>query len=495
MAYIINKTNGTQLTVVEDGTIDQSTDLKLVGKNYAGYGEIQNENFVALLENFSSAQQPGRPLAGQMWFDSSSSKLKFYDGAKFRTTGGAEVSGSQPAGLTEGDFWWDQTNKQLYANTGDGGFVLIGPQSTGESVSQFVTTEVRDTLGDTKTVLRAVVNDVTIFVISDVQFTVDTSSLDPSDTSFQGYDVIRQGITLRNTTDTTGGVTSGAHRFWGTATNALKLGGVDASNFVVSTTGQDSIFSTPARFQTTDGISVGPSNELQMKVDNTNGILTNTVGDNIEFRVTSGQSELTIAKVIPTGLIPNATVTYDLGTSALKWRTVYADSFDGLATASTAIRLSGTNYPGALDQTANTTALRDSSGNITANLFQGIATQARYADLAENYTTESEYPVGTVVGVCVHEDHEMALATPTSVVAGVISENPAYLMNADAEGQAVALKGRVPVRVIGEVKKGDKVFVDQDGLASVEGQGDLVGIALESNAEISEKLVECFLKV
>src|SRR6056300_970207 len=101
MAYIINRTNGTQLTIVEDGTIDQSTDLKLVGKNYAGYGEIQNENFVALLENFSSAQQPGRPLAGQIWFDSSNSKLKFYDGAKFRTTGGAEVSVAQPAGLTE----------------------------------------------------------------------------------------------------------------------------------------------------------------------------------------------------------------------------------------------------------------------------------------------------------------------------------------------------------------------------------------------------------
>ena len=89
MAYIINRTNGTQLTVVEDGTIDQTTDLKLVGKNYAGYGEIQNENLVALLENFASGQQPTRAIAGQIWFDSTSSKLKFYDGTKFRTTGGA----------------------------------------------------------------------------------------------------------------------------------------------------------------------------------------------------------------------------------------------------------------------------------------------------------------------------------------------------------------------------------------------------------------------
>ena len=54
MAYVINLTNGGSLVTVEDGTIDQSTSLKLVGKNYAGYGEIQNENFIHLLENFSS---------------------------------------------------------------------------------------------------------------------------------------------------------------------------------------------------------------------------------------------------------------------------------------------------------------------------------------------------------------------------------------------------------------------------------------------------------
>jgi len=490
MAYIINKTNGTQLTIVEDGTIDQSTDLKLVGKNYAGYGEIQNENFVALLENFSSAQQPGRPLAGQIWFDSSNSKLKFYDGAKFRTTGGAEVSIAQPAGLTEGDFWWDQSNKQLYANTGDGSFVLIGPQSIGDSVSQFVTAEVREFNGSTRTILQAIVNDEIIFTISATEFTVAATE---EKLILDGFQRIRQGITMRDTTYPGG--ESDPFQYHGTATDALKLGGFDAAEYVRSSPGFDSVFTTPTKFQTTDGIAVGPSNELQVKVANTQGIITNTVGDTVQFRVTSGATELTIAKIVPTGIVPNSTVTYDLGSNALKWRTIYADSFDGLATSAEAIRLSGTNYPGALTQTANTTALRDANGNITANLFQGIATQARYADLAENYTTESEYPVGTVVGVCAHEDHEMALATPAGVVAGVISENPAFLMNSEAEGQAVALKGRVPVRVIGEVMKGDKVFVDQDGLASVEGQGDLVGIALESNTEISEKLVECFLKV
>ena len=135
MAYVINLTNGSQLATVEDGTIDQSTSLKLVGKNYAGYGEIQNENFVHLLENFSSANQPASPLSGQIWFDSAVKKLKFYDGTKFRTTGGAEVSTTQPVGLTTGDFWWDTTNNQLYAQDSAGGFVLIGPQSIGTTVT------------------------------------------------------------------------------------------------------------------------------------------------------------------------------------------------------------------------------------------------------------------------------------------------------------------------------------------------------------------------
>jgi hypothetical protein len=69
MAYAIDRYNNTLLTTVEDGTVDQTTDLKFIGKNYAGYGEIQNENFVHLLENFSGETKPPRPLPGQLWYD------------------------------------------------------------------------------------------------------------------------------------------------------------------------------------------------------------------------------------------------------------------------------------------------------------------------------------------------------------------------------------------------------------------------------------------
>ena len=75
MAYQIDRYNNTILAVVEDGTIDTTTDLKFIGKNYAGYGEIQNENFLYLLENFSGANPPPRALSGQAWFDSANSKF------------------------------------------------------------------------------------------------------------------------------------------------------------------------------------------------------------------------------------------------------------------------------------------------------------------------------------------------------------------------------------------------------------------------------------
>ena len=78
---------------------------------------------------------------------------------------------------------------------------------------------------------------------------------------------------------------------------------------------------------------------------------------------------------------------------------------------------------------------------------------------------------------------------------GVVSTQPALIMNEDLDGQAIALKGRVPVRVIGAVKKGQVVYVNKDGCASTQiNGGSKVGIALETNNLEEEKLVECVLK-
>ena len=85
MAYQVDRYNGTFLVSVEDGTIDTTTDLRFLGKNYAGYGEVQNENFLHLLENFANTSAPPRAVLGQVWYDSANKKIKFYDGSRFRT--------------------------------------------------------------------------------------------------------------------------------------------------------------------------------------------------------------------------------------------------------------------------------------------------------------------------------------------------------------------------------------------------------------------------
>ena len=133
MPYNIDRYSGTSPVVVEDGTINSTFDIKLVGKNYAGYGEVQNENFLHMLEHFSSTSAPPRPISGQIWFDSFTNKLKFFDkNNNWRTTGGAEIGGTEPIGLTTGDFWFDSANNQLYAKAAGGDFVLIGPQSAAD---------------------------------------------------------------------------------------------------------------------------------------------------------------------------------------------------------------------------------------------------------------------------------------------------------------------------------------------------------------------------
>jgi hypothetical protein len=127
--------------------------------------------------------------------------------------------------------------------------------------------------------------------------------------------------------------------------------------------------------------------------------------------------------------------------------------------------------------------------------FFGTATTAKYADLAEKYSTDEEYPVGTIMMVSTLSLFETEACTETGVPIGVVSEYPAFKMNSDSEGQYLGLKGRLPIRVVGEVKKGDKIYTTYTGVGKASGSGSLVGIALESNSIEGEKLVECVLKV
>ena len=459
MSYTINRYNNVQLTVVEDGTIDQTTDLKLVGKNYAGYGEIQNENFVFLLENFAGGNQPPKALSGQIWFDTSNSKLKFYDGTKWRTTGGAEVSADTPAGLALGDFWWDTGNEQLYAYNGTS-FVLVGPQGVGDTVTQFQSANIRDTGGTSRPVIKSIINDEVIHIISAQEFTIGTEDA----SSYPGFDVVRQGLTLKNTINSTGGVTSTGHRFWGTASNALKLNGIDASNYVVSTPGSATEFTTVVEFSDL-GLTVGNTNDLAIKiVDDNKGLIANEQGTQTYFQVQNSSAaqkmplRLTADAILP-GYSNVATwtgvETVNIGSATAGFSTIYATTFSGTATDSRTLEGGGVSRSASTSATNNTVAARDGTGDITANVFNGTATSAQFADLAEKYTSDADYEPGTVVVFGGEAEVTECKTFCDTRLAGVVSTNPAHLMNNTIEGVAIALKGRVPCKVEGIVRKGD----------------------------------------
>jgi len=503
MAYTINKYNTNQLTIVQDGTLDQTTDIKLVGKNYAGYGEIQNENFVFLLENFAGANQPPRAVTGQLWFDTANSKLKFYDSTKWRTTGGAEISATAPAGLATGDFWWDTVNEQLYSYNGTD-FVLIGPQDAGSGITQMQSRSVRDDLAVSKSIIAATINDEVMFIISPVEFTIDSAD---AENAISGFDVVRAGVTLKNTLNATAGITSGTQRFHGTATNADKLNGISAANYVTASPGQPSVFTEITNFQTDAGIAIGAGLDLKIFIENDNqGVIQNAQGDEIRFRTkqSGGLSKNIIVftpGVVKPGLNAAGTAaeSVTLGDISNQFAAVYATNIYGTSEKASALIVGGTARVGAVDTigtgTSSSVAVRDGSGNLNAVLFQGTATSARYADLAEKYSTAEELAPGTAVAVCACEDHDVEPAKASDHCIGVVSTAPAYMMNSDSEGQYIGLKGRLPVRVKGAVKKGQAVYAMADGVCTTLATTALVGIALESNADELEKLVECVLKV
>lgn len=494
MAYQIDRYNNTLLTVVEDGTIDQTTDLKFIGKNYAGYGEIQNENFLYLLENFAGANQPARPLSGQLWFDTANSKLKFYDGTKFRSTGGSEIATNEPTGLAIGDFWWDSANDQLYVFNGVS-YILIGPQNAGEGVTQMQSLEVLDTTGATRGIIASTIEDEIVFVISPNEFDLSGS------TPITGFNRIKKGITLRWTQLADAGVTNSTNvsgrdfRFWGTSSNADKLGGVAASEFV-----QKSGVSFDDVVQFTDtGITIGDSQDFQFIVENSNqGVIQNVSGQSsiVKIKATNSAGTLTHVSTFSTvGLIPAADNAFDAGSASLRWKEIHALNFVGEASRATSLRVGSDFRTASVSATNNSVAVRDATGNLAANLFQGTATQARYADLAEKYSTAEELPAGTAVAVCTCDDHEVEPAGAINHCIGVVSTDPAYMMNSEAKGQYIGLKGRLPVRVKGVVKKGQAVYAFADGVCTTIATSALVGIALETNNDEGEKLIECVLKV
>ena len=465
MSYTISRYNGTQITVVSDGTIDATLDLKLIGKNYAGYGAVQNENFVYLLENFANTTQPPKPIPGQIWFDTGNSKLKFYDGTQFRTAGGSQSSATAPTGLTVGDFWYDNVNQQLYAYNGSS-YTLIGPQAVaGSATTQMRSLSVKDNAGASHAIIEAIDNGTVIFTVSaDSDFTLD-NTINP----ITGFTTIHQGITLCYTNNSgTPGQTTTSHRFYGTATNADQLGGLSASNFVQ--TGGSPTFTAQVAFSDA-GFTIGAIPKLKIyNASATTPTIYNQYSNTIAFQTTVSQVTKNPLQLVGSDVLPGVTLTNNLGSTGLQWNSIYANYVYSTAQQADALNVNGTYRTASTGATINTVAARDGSGNLTANVFTGIASSANYADLAEKYLPDQEYSAGTVV--CIGGSAEITAASANSFPIGVVSTNPAYMMNSDLEGGIyIALKGRVPVKVFGAVSQGDQLIAWGNGYAISDNTG------------------------
>ncbi len=476
MAYIINNFNGSFLTTVPDGSLDNTTDLTLVGSNFSGYGTIQNDNFLFLLENFASGTSPSKPIPGQLWYDSATNKLKLYDSSlQWRGISGADTSPNFPTNLGEGDLWFDTLNKELYVyslsanNSNTPGYVLIGPPAADANSTKFEFVTVVDTVGQTHEIIKASTGSSTVFVVSnDSAF-----ELKESLNAINGFTTIQQGITLCDTHNAAlPGFTSSNHRFWGVAKVAEKI--------IVEDAGTDTI--CPATISPPSG-----ANKTSVVVRDVNGNISGVSSNSDSLKALDGNDT---SKYLTgdTEATPSTIVARD------SLAQIKASQFVGTADKADKLKL-GSNYVSAVsdNDTASTIVARDSSGDITVHVMNGTATAARYADLAEKYLADDDYEVGTVIMVGGEKEVTAALIDNRPI--GVISAKPGFMMNKELEGGVyIALKGRVPVKVQGPVKKGDRLTSSYEaGVAVIGSDLSSFAVSLETNDDPKIKTIEAVI--
>lgn len=380
MAYTIVKTDGTVLTTISDGTINTtSTSLALPGRNYAGYGQSLDTNFVRLVENFADGSVPSNPLRGQMWYNTS-------DQTMYVCPTDGESNALAWLALTA---------------TTSGGSTTFGEVTVTGNIAANNLNITNGITSDTITVRLATVTE---------SANIASANLTVSDIGT----LTTQDITTGSST--TAGSLTGVWTVTGSAGGA----GASAINF------------------NTGGIYINNTGNLY-------GIRTDRYmyanGDPISFAGTYSNSN--VAAYLPT--------------------------YTGIVGSGTGVSFRGTTI---------TTGGVSTAGSITGNwtLTSGSRLNATYADLAERFEADVEYDPGTVVEIGGDKEITAVKYELSDDVFGVISDSAAYLMNAGAGSDKthppVAVSGRVQVKVIGKVTKGQRLVSAGNGMARAANQGE-----------------------
>ena len=414
MSYTLTLTNGTLLENLADGSLDTTTtSVGLIGRNYAGYGQSLNENFIKMLEHFSNSTAPTNPLKGQIWYDSTNAVLKVYNGTAWKEITNTNPSSSAPSNSQTGDFWWDSTNSFLKLYNGSS-WITIGPVTPpGAAVTSLVPNNLTDQVSAVHTVGNIMINNKLAAIISS-----DTTSFTPASPSLAGgFTTITPGYNVLNNMLVGGTVTANGLAITGTATfngapSATTSGGGMASFAAIN--------STPI------------------------GNATPSTGAFTTLSVTGN-------------ITPTANLSYNLGSTSAWFNNIY-----------------------------------------------GTAIHAQYADLAERFASDQPYSAGTVVELGGPAEIMAASQDLSDNVFGVISTNAAYLMNSGAGSNTthppVAVQGRVPVRVTGIIRKGDRLVSAGNGLARAGARNEItawnvIGRALADKLDSGEGLIEAVVKL
>jgi hypothetical protein len=222
MSYVINLPNGTTLGTVLDGTINNTaTSLTLVGRNYSGYGQIIQNDLIALLVNFAYSVSPTNPQTGQIWYDSGNSIAKVWTGSIWKNLGSCTSQATAPSSTIPGDLWFASADKQLYVYDGTTpypgfpaatGWILVGP---GYSVLNGKSTAIRETINNGVTDIP-----VTSIYLDGIRTAIISSSAFIPATPITGFSSIQTGWNMNS-----------AYTIYGTANNASYLGTQPAANY------------------------------------------------------------------------------------------------------------------------------------------------------------------------------------------------------------------------------------------------------------------------
>jgi len=480
MSYTITTTAGSTIASVADGTVNTtSTSLTMIGKNYAGYGIFLNENYVKLLENFYNSSAPVSPLAGQLWYDSTNSLLKVYNGSQWKPISSSASGSSQPSAPITGDLWYDSANAQLKVWSGST-WITVGPSyTTSSGTSGTVVETILDTGAASHVVVKFYISNTVVAILSkDSTFTPGTG--------ISGFSTIVPGFNL--STSIAGAL------FTGTVTTASTLQGVPASDFLRSDQADTTAYQ----------LGVG---SLQVASDLT---IASSSGD---INITNGTSDKDINLYVNKGGVSTKALEIDGATAKLTTSNdltvTGASTLTGAVTHSDTTALNGITTISAqvLPVSDNTIEIGSSSynfANVWATTFRGQAITASYADLAERFEADGVYEPGTVVELGGDKEVTSVKQALSDAVFGVISTAAGFLMNGDAGTNEthppIAMSGRVPVKVTGRVNKGDRLVSAGNGLARAATNDEItafnvIGRALESKENDGLGVVESIVKI